>query len=441
MFISNTAKDREEMLKAIGVSSFDELVKNIPQALRNPKLGLPAALDEIELSAHIKELGSKNAKVVNFAGAGAYDRFAPSVVKALASRGEFVTAYTPYQAEASQGMLQAIYEYQSSMCALMDMEVSNASMYDAASALAEAVNAALRITGRKKVLLPRALHPHYAATVKTYFDAAGVSFVEIPCPQGVIDQKALDSMLDETVAAVVLPNPNFFGCIEDLDTISAKAKAKKAVLIAVVQDPVSLGLLRSPGSFGADIAVGEGQGLGLGLSFGGPYLGIFTCKKEHVRHMPGRICGITADADGKRAFVLTLQAREQHIRREKAASNICSNEALCGLYATMYLAALGPQGLKEVAELNLDRAHYAAEKIASVKGYSLKFKGPFFNEFVIECPRDARVVRDAALKSGMLAGVPLADFFPEMKNSLLVCATEMRTEAEIDALCGALGRI
>ncbi|MDD2772066.1 MAG: aminomethyl-transferring glycine dehydrogenase subunit GcvPA [Elusimicrobiales bacterium] len=437
MYTPHTDKDREEMLKAIGVSSFEELLRQIPQELRKSKFNLPPALTEPELAAHAAELAAKNSRLLNFAGGGAYEHYIPAAVRALVSRGEFVTAYTPYQAEASQGTLQAIYEYQSTVCALFEMDASNASLYDGATALAEAVNAALRITGKTKVVLPQALNPQYKRTLQTYFAPnRAVSFAEVSCKTGVLDAAALETAAQDA-ACVVLANPNYFGCLEDADEVSRIAKAAGALLVAVV-NPASLGAVRAPGSYNADIAVAEGQPLGLALGYGGPYLGMFACKKEHLRHIPGRICGITKDLDGKRAFVLTLQAREQHIRREKAASNICSNEALCALTATVYCALLGPAGMRELAELNLEAAHSAADKIAALKGFKIKFGKPYFNEFVVECPGDAAQLRDALLQDGILAGIPLGDMDSSLKNCLLVCATETKTPACLDALAAAL---
>ena len=441
MYSPHTAADRAEMLRAIGVASLDELVGQIPATLRAGGYAWPAALAEPELMAHARALAAKNKPLACFAGAGARDHFVPAAVKALVQRGEFLTAYTPYQAEASQGTLQAIYEFQSSVCALYGMEAANASLYDGATALAEAAAAAARITGRKKILLPESLNSEWRDVLKTYFGAKGEPTLEIvPCPSGRMERAEVEKRLDDTVAAVVVATPNFFGLLEDGAGIAAQAHAKGALLIAVA-DPVSLGVLEAPGAWGADIAVGEGQGLGNALNYGGPYLGLFACKKAHVRHVPGRICGLTTDAEGKRGFVLTLQAREQHIRRERAASNICSNEALCALAATIHLALLGPEGLKEVAELCVDKAHRLAEKIGAVPGFRLRFEGPFFDEFALECPVPAERVRNALLKEGILAGVPLGRFDPNLKDVLLVCATERRTEEEIDRFVAALGRI
>lgn len=441
MYSPHTPADREEMLRAIGVSSIEDLLAQVPADLQATPLDLPPALGEAELMAHARGLAAKNRALACFAGAGAYDHFIPAAVKALVRRGEFLSAYTPYQAEASQGTLQAIYEFQSSVCALYGMEASNASLYDGATALAEAVTAAARITGRQKILLPASLHPEWRDTLKTYFGkASALALKEIPCPSGRLEPAEVDQRIDDTVAAVVVATPNYFGLLEDGAALAGKAHAKGALVIAAA-DPVSLGVLEAPGAWGADIAVGEGQGLGNALNYGGPYLGLFACKKAHMRHIPGRICGMTVDAEGKRGFVLTLQAREQHIRRERAASNICSNEALCALAATIHLALLGPEGLREVAELCVDKAHRLAEKACAVPGFRLRFAGPFFNEFVLECPVPAERVRNALLKAGLLAGVPLGRYDRAMKNSLLVCATEQRTDEEIDRFAAALGRM
>ena len=441
MYSPHTSADRAEMLRAMGVSSMDELLAQIPEDLRAGGYDWPAALAEPELMAHARGLAAKNKPLACFAGAGARDHFIPAAVKALTQRGEFLTAYTPYQAEASQGTLQAIYEFQSSVCSLYGMEAANASLYDGATALAEAASAAARIAGRKKILLPESLHPEWRAVLKTYFGAKGEPTLEIvPCPSGRMELAEVEKRLDDSVAAVVVATPNFFGLLEDGAGIAERAHAQGALAIAA-SDPVSLGVLEAPGVWGADIAVGEGQGLGTALNYGGPYLGLFACKKAHLRHVPGRICGLTTDAAGKRGFVLTLQAREQHIRRERAASNICSNEALCALAAAIHLALLGPAGLKEVAELCVEKAHRLAEKACAVPGFHLRFDGPFFDEFALECPVPAERVRNALLKAGILAGVPLGRYDKAWKNVLLVCATEQRTDDEIARFVAALGRV
>jgi glycine dehydrogenase subunit 1 len=424
MYIPHTKTDKEEMLKAIGASSFEELVKQVPSKFLWPKINLPAeSLDEAQQAA-------RNFRPLSFLGAGAYERYTPAAVKAITSRTEFLTAYTPYQPEASQGTLQAIYEFQSTVSALYAMDCANASMYDGASSFAEAVRAAVRVTGRKKIVYAAGVNPQYMDTLKTYFaHSPEYSYVKVPMKDGAMDHAALPALL-EGAACLAVQTPNFLGMIENMDGVADLVKKAGALLVAAA-DPVSLGLLAAPGEYGADFAVGEGQSLGLPLAYGGPYLGLFSCKKEHVRQMPGRITGMTKDKDGKRGFVLTLQAREQHIRRDKAASNICSNEALCALSATVYSALYGPEGLKELAEGNAGAAAYAAERLSAIKGCSLKFKGPFFNEFVLTVPGSAAALREKALGRGVDIGLPLAPLFPELGETLLVCATETKTEADI----------
>lgn len=434
MFSMHTDAEQAEMLREIGVASLDDLLTQVPNALRCGDLGWPGALSPPELLAHARELAAKNRSLISFAGAGAQDHYVPAAVRSLIARGEFMTAYTPYQAEASQGLLQSIYEFQSSISVLMGMDAANASLYDGATALAEAVQAAVRKTRRQKVLLPATLHPEWRAVLETNFRAAGeVRLETVPHREGLMDRQALERCLDETVAALVVATPNHWGLLEDGATLVELVHAQGALVIAAV-DPVSLGVLAPPGEWGADIAVAEGQGLGNSLNYGGPYLGLFACKKELLRSMPGRICGRTVDSEGRSGFVLTLQAREQHIRRERASSNVCSNEALCALAATIHLALLGPYGLREAAELCLDRAHRLAERLAKLPGFSLPFPGPFFNEFVLECPVPASQVLKRLQKAGILGGVSLAD----SKNRLLVCVTEMRTEAEMDRYVAAL---
>ncbi len=434
MYVPHTEKDKEEMLKAIGASSFEELVKQVPSRFLWPKFDLPQeSLDESQAAARLSELSKKNCRPLSFLGAGAYERYSPAAVKAITSRTEFLTAYTPYQPEASQGTLQTIYEFQSTVCALYGMDCANASMYDGASSFAEAVRATVRVTGRKKIVYAAGVHPQYMDTLRTYFaHSPEYAYVKVPMKDGVMDKAALPALL-EGAACLAVQTPNFLGLIEDLDGVADAARKAGALLVAAA-DPVSLGVLKTPGEYGADFAVGEGQSLGLPLAYGGPYLGLFSCKKEHVRQMPGRICGMTKDKDGKRGFVLTLQAREQHIRRDKAASNICSNEALCALAATVYTALLGPEGMRELAEANMGAAAHAAERLSAIKGCSLKFKGPFFNEFVLSVPGSAAAMREKALGQGVDIGLPLAPLYPELGETLLVCATEARTEADIARL-------
>lgn len=442
MYLPHSDKDKEEMLKTIGVSSFEELVKQVPSKFLNPEYKLPEGMDESQAARHLAELAEKNKKVLNFVGAGAYERYTPAAVNAIIERGEFLTAYTPYQAESSQGTLQTIYEYQSCMCALYGMDCSNASMYDGASAMAEAARAAVRVKGKKRIVYSSAVNPQYIQVMKTYFgNSADYQFVPCPLEDGKITVEAVNKIVDENTACFILQTPNFFGLIEDGEAIGKAVKAKGAMYI-ISADPASLGLLKTPGECGADFAVGEGQSLGLPLSYGGPYLGIFTCTKPLVRQMPGRITGMTVDKDGKRGFVLTLQAREQHIRRDKAASNICSNEALCALSATIYLTLLGPKGLEELAESNAGAAAYTAEKLTEIPGVKKTFGGNFFNEFAITLPCDAEKLRkDILAKHNIDIGLPLGKLFPDMpelKNALLVCATETKTAEDIDRLANAV---
>lgn len=435
MFISNTEEQKRQMLDAIGVKEIKDLFRDIPADVAYSKISLPPALTEGALLRHMGELAGKNKKVLNFTGAGVYEHFIPSAVNAISSRGEFITAYTPYQAEASQGTLQAIYEYQSNICALFEMDVCNASHYDGATAMAEAVGAAVRIKGKNKILIPASLHPHYKKTLESYYKYAGIEFVEVAHKNGLIDNEDLKAKL-EGVAAAVLATPNFFGLLEDAENISKIIKDAGVLLIMQV-NPLSLGVLKTPGAYGADFAVAEGQCLGNPMYFGGPLLGVFTCKKEHIRHTPGRIAGIAKDSEGKRAFVLTLQAREQHIRRERAASNICSNQALCALNAAVYLTLMGPEGLKETAELNLDAAHKLKEKLVKA-GFKIKYEGPFFNEFIVQLSKNADDVVSALAQKGIAAGYPMGELGKEFENCLLVCATETKTENDLDAYVSAM---
>ena len=438
MFDASSKETKAAMLKEIGIENIEELFKDIPSDLKQAKFNLPAALDEQDLTKHIKALAAKNKPLVNFAGAGIYEHFIPAVVNALSTRGEFLTAYTPYQAQASQGTLQAIYEYQSSICALFDMEVSNASHYDGATALSEAVYAACQIKGMNKVLISSGLNPQYKQVLKTYFNGTReIRFEEVSLKEGTLDIQDLKDKLQTPSAAFVLATPNFFGCLEEAQEISKLVHGSNALLISVV-NPISLGILETPGSYDSDFAVAEGQCLGNAMNFGGPGLGIFTCKKQYVRYMSGRLCGITKDDKGNRCFVLTLQAREQHIRRERAASNICSNQALCALNALIYLSLLGPKGLKEVALLNLEKAHNLAKEISKIKGFSLAYQKQFFNEFIVNCPIPAKQVIAKLAKKGILAGYDLGQIDKSLKNSLLICATETKTEQDIENFISCL---
>ncbi|MBM4051005.1 MAG: aminomethyl-transferring glycine dehydrogenase subunit GcvPA, partial [Planctomycetes bacterium] len=391
-YIQNTPSDVQAMLKAAGVGSLDELFASIPAHLKlNRPLDLPPALSELELLGHVSDLARRNRHLdecVSFLGAGVYDHFIPAVVDQLASRSEFYTSYTPYQPEVSQGVLQVFFEYQTLICQLTGMDVSNASMYDGASALAEAVLMACHIASpgaKRRALVPRTLHPEYRHVLRTYMKHFELELVEIGYEDGIIRLDELERECKSGAACVVVQNPNFFGCVEPVRRISAVAKQAGALLVACV-DPISLGILEAPGAYGADIVVGDGQPLGNHPSFGGPHFGFMACRQEFVRKMPGRIVGETVDHDGRRGFVLTLQTREQHIRREKATSNICTSMALCALRGTVYLAALGKLGLRRVAELCLQKSHYLRDEIAKLPGFKPRFTAPFFKEFAVACP-------------------------------------------------------
>ncbi|MEA3560175.1 MAG: aminomethyl-transferring glycine dehydrogenase subunit GcvPA [Candidatus Omnitrophota bacterium] len=430
-YIPHTDQEVKQMLKDIGVCSLDELFKDIPPQYQPASFNLPEGRSEFEVYEHLKRLADKNAaSLVNFLGCGFYDHNIPAVVDALAGRAEFYTAYTPYQPECSQGTLQAIYEYQSAICLLTDMEVANASLYDGGTALYEAGMMALRITGRNKILIDGGVNPIYRRIMYTYTTNLSIDFVEIPVSHGQSTREEIYKHLDDKTAAVILQNPNFFGAIDDHSDIIKRVHQAGALAIESVY-PVSLGMLKTPGNMDADIVTGEGQSLGLPLSFGGSYLGFLATRKKHVRKMPGRIVGETADKRGNRAFVLTLQAREQHIRREKATSNICSNESLCALKAIIYLSVLGKQGLVDLARLNFDKAEFAKDTLARIKGVEVKRSSPTFNEFTVCLPRDSREIVASMIERGFNPGLPLGKYYEDMKNYLLVCVTERRTKEEI----------
>src|SRR3989338_94986 len=441
-FTANTEQEKKEMLSSIGVAGVEELFKNIPSnALFSPKKEgiLKKGISEMEVLAHLKNLSSKNLTVADhtgFLGAGSYFHFISAVVPALISRGEFLTAYTPYQPEASQGTLQATFEFQTMIADLYGMNIANASLYDGASALAEAALLALRETGRKKILVSRTTHPEYRLTLQTYCN--DFEIVEIPYSKdGTVALEKLNENLNEDVACVIIQNPNFFGLIEDGQTIGELAQKKNALFI-VSANPISLGILEPPGEYGADIAIGEGQPLGISLNYGGPYLGLFSCKEKHLRKVPGRIVGITKDLEDKRGFVLTLQTREQHIRREKATSNICTNEALMALAATIRLSLLGPKGLKELAALNPKKAHLLSEEIKKIPDFKLSFSSPFFNEFVIQSKHKPEIIQEHCLKNKIVSGLNLSKFYPELENAMLWCVTEMNSKDQILQLVSLL---
>jgi glycine dehydrogenase subunit 1 len=440
-YIANTDADRRAMLERIGVASIDDLFADIPAEIRQrAALHLPPDLTEMEVRAEALRLSGQNVHVHTapyFLGGGSYDHYIPSAVPFIVSRSEFFTAYTPYQAEASQGTLQVIYEFQTMVCQLTGMEMANASLYDGASALAEAVIMAWAIQKRPRLLLPRTLHPHYRQVVATYTQGLPLELVDVPYAEGATDLEALRSALDHS-SAVVVQHPNFFGCLEDVDALSQLAHERGALLISVF-DPISLGILKPPGAYDADIAVAEGQPLGLPPSFGGPYLGLFACKKQFARQAPGRIVGATHDDKGRRGFVLTLQTREQHIRREKATSNICTNQGLMALAATVYLSLMGKHGLRRVAELCLQKAHYTAQEIGRLGNWEMAFKSPFFKEFVVRCPEAPVKVNEKLRQRGIIGGLPLGKYYPELSDAMLLCVTEKRTKAEIDKLVEVLG--
>ena len=434
------------MLEAIGLTSAEQLFDSIPQELRLQRpLNTPAALSEIELLDKFERLGQQNAAArrTSFLGAGAYSHYIPTIVDHIISRSEFFTAYTPYQPEISQGTLQTIFEFQTLVCQLTGMEVANASMYDGSTALAEAVLMAERVTRRSKVISSAAVHPQYLEVVNTYVQHAGIDLEVADFDQNTgLTAAALAEAVDDQTAALVVQSPNFFGCVEDLTALADAAHAKGALLVVAITEAMSLGMLKSPGACGADIVVAEGQSFGVPLSFGGPYVGLFATRDKYARQIPGRLVGEAYDKKGRRGFVLTLATREQHIRREKATSNICTNEGLIALAATVYLETMGRRGIQEAAHQCLQKAAYAARRIKTVKGFSLPFTGPFFNEFVVRGPIPAvellsRLAKDKAIEGG----IALSRYLPDKDKDFLVCVTETNTREQIDALVAALSEL
>jgi glycine dehydrogenase subunit 1 len=437
-YVLNTPEDQRAMLASIGAQSLAELFSPIPASIRLDRpLAVPPALSEQELTRHVTALADRNRSAedaVCFLGGGVYDHFIPAVVDAISGRSEFYTSYTPYQAEASQGSLQAFFEFQTLICELTGLDVANASLYEGGSAVAEAVLMAMTVTGRgDKVVVAESLHPEYRQTLTTYLANLEPRVETVPTPHGFLDPDDLKKVLDDTTCAVVVQHPNFFGCLEEVAALAETAHARGALFI-VSFDPISLGLLVRPGQYGADIAVAEGQCLGNPLSYGGPILGVLACREQFVRKMPGRLVGQTVDRHGKRCWVLTLQTREQHIRREKATSNICTNQGLFALRAAVYLAALGPVGLRETAELCLKKAHYAARQLSQIADVRLRFDRPFFKEFTLTLPSDALVLLKELRSQGYHAGLPLGRWYPSMERCLSMAVTEKRTRAEIDGL-------
>jgi glycine cleavage system P protein (glycine dehydrogenase) subunit 1 len=440
-YVLNTSADQQAMLAQIGVPSLQDLFARIPPELRlNRPLNVPAALTEIELTQSMQALASRNRsadQAVCFLGGGSYDHFIPAVVDAVSGRSEFYTAYTPYQAEASQGSLQSFYEYQTLICQLTGLDVSNASLYEGGSAVAEAVIMAMAATERTgKVVIAESVHPEYRLTLSTYMANLEPRVETLPTPGGFLSPDDLKKVVDDGTACVVVQHPNFFGCLEEVEDLGRIAHERGALFV-VSFDPISLGLLKRPGQYGADIAIAEGQCLGNPMAYGGPYLGLMACRQEFVKKLPGRLVGETVDRHGRRCWVLTLQTREQHIRREKATSNICTNQGLFALRAAVYLAALGPEGLRETAELCVRKAHYAVEQLISAAGARLRFNRPFFKEFSLQVPGDVPALLSAVLKHGYHGGLALGRWYPWLKDSVSVAVTEKRTRQEIDGLAEA----
>jgi glycine dehydrogenase subunit 1 len=434
-YVPHTPEDQKKMMQTIGIADLDELFVDIPEKLRRLQaLKLPPARSEQEVWGLMQQLSEQNTiPRITLTGAGAYHHFIPAVVGHIISRSEFYTAYTPYQAEISQGILQAIYEYQTMIAKLTGMQVANASMYDGASAMAEAAVLAAKTLGRTKIVITRTVHPQYRQVVKTYAWSNGYEVVDVPYgPDGRLDRSVLAQAVDRDTAAVLVQTPNFFGIIEDISAIEADVHAKGALLVAGFTEATSLGILRPAGAMGADFVVGEGQAFGNPMNYGGPYLGIFASTNQFLRKIPGRLAGATVDKEGNRGFVLTLQTREQHIRRERATSNICSNEALCALAAAVYLVCLG-KNLKKLAELNFRKALYLKTGLSRLPGWEPVFSGPVYNEFTMRCP-DAEAVNRRLQNDGMVGGYMLEKEYPELKDTLLLCATEMLSKEDMDRI-------
>lgn len=442
-YIPNSPDERQEMLRAVGLEAIENLFDSIPgELLLKEPVKTPAALSEIELLSRFEALAARNAAAQrpSFLGAGAYTHYAPTIIDHLISRSEFFTSYTPYQPEISQGTLQAIFEFQTMVCQLTGMEVANASMYDGSTALAEAVLMAERVTRRRRAIVSAATHPEYLQVVETYVTHAGIDLVRADFDDATGQTPlSVAAALDDQTAALVIQSPNFFGSIEDVQALAARAHAAGALLILAVTESASLGLLRSPGACGADIVVAEGQSLGVPVSFGGPYLGLFATREKYARQIPGRLVGQATDKEGRRGFVLTLATREQHIRREKATSNICTNEGLIALAATIYMTTMGRRGLQEIAAHCAQKAAYAARRIAEIAGFSLPYSAPRFNEFVVRAPMNAEeLLWRLADEHNITGGLPLSRYFPDRLNDILVCVTEVNRRSEIDALVNGL---
>jgi glycine dehydrogenase subunit 1 len=437
-FCPHTPEEIREMLTVIGVGNVEDLFALIPEELRTKTFNLPPGMSEFETFARMQAIAWENTQgVIPFIGGGYHDHLIPSVVAHLAGRSEFYTAYTPYQPECSQGTLQALFEYQTAICRLTGLDVSNASLYDGSTACAEAAMMALRITGRRKIVVDGCINPFSRQVLKTYLHNLDVEVIEIPPLDGLLNRTGLAGALDDSVAAVLVQNPNFFGTVDDFSTLADQLHDKGALLITSVY-PISLALLKTPAEMGADIAVGDGQSLGNPLSFGGPSFGFIAARKTFIRNMPGRIVGETADKQGRRGYVLTLQAREQHIKRHKATSNICSNQGLCAVRGLIFLSSLGKTGLMKLARLNLDKAEYAKARLAEIPGVSVLQSAPTFNEFTVSLPKPAREVVASLLEKGIAAGVPLSEYYCDSEQLMVVTVTEKRSRKEIDLLVRAL---
>jgi len=445
-YIPHTETDIREMLSAIGIKETEELFHSIPEALRlEAPLDLPPALPEADLTRVMSQLADRNVNLEEcavFLGAGAYRHFTPSLVNHLLLRGEFLTSYTPYQPEVSQGTLQAIFEFQSFVCMLTGMEIANASIYDGASSLAEAVLMAHRVNNRSEVLMSRTVHPEYRQVVETYTRGIDFKITEVPYQEnGQTDLEFIKENVTDATSSVVIQSPNFFGIVEQYAELGEILKEKETLLIVVVAEATSLGILKPPGERGADIVVGEGQGWGLPVSYGGPHVGFFSTQESFFRQVPGRIVGETVDRAGQRSYALTLATREQHIRREKATSNICTNQGLCALAATIWLAAMGKQGVRDMALQNLKTANALKDKLQQLKGFGLRFLSDTYNEFVLECPGPAQELHAKLLEAKIVAGLPLGNFYPELDNCLLLCATEMNSLESLDHFADQLGSL
>lgn len=438
-YIPNSPSERRSMLEDIGLERIEDLFDQIPEQLKlNQPIGIGNPISEPELLDYFRQLASKNAAdYQSFLGAGAYSHFIPVIIDSLISRAEFFTAYTPYQPELSQGTLQYTFEFQTMICQLTGMEVANASLYDGSTAVAEAVLMANRVTRRSRFIIADTVHPQYREVVAAYTRNLGLKIDQIGRTEsGTLDPNKLE--IDRDTAAIVVQSPNFFGCVEDLAAIASAAHEAGALLVVAISEPLSLGVLKSPGACGADIVAGETQSFGIPLSYGGPYCGMFATLEKHVRQMPGRLVGEARDSEGRRGYVLTLSTREQHIRREKATSNICTNQGLFALMTTVYLATLGKRGVQEVARQNLQKAHYAASAISGVSGFELRFSAPFFNEFVVRTPRPANRVLNRLLDKRIIGGLALQPYYPELNDSMLVCVTETAKKESIDRLVESL---